>query len=283
MTAPKRMHWLPQFYLRGFRAQDDTGTVPRLWVCSPSRSGPITPRLMRTAEIAVRRHLHSPVRSDAGRDLSVEHKLAELESAVGGIWDRVAKERVPLGDQALRKVLALFVSTLYLRNPQRLTERQALREAIMGLLGPTPNVASSASQGQGTRSELAASLNVALLAEATRRAEALLPRRWIIVTADAHTFATCDAPVVLPDANGAPLALGVKGVTVHLPLSPARFLIIEDSTEPSGYSEASSHFAKVANYNTWLAADRYLLSSRACHVVQQEVREVESEQAPGCE
>jgi hypothetical protein len=50
-------------------------------------------------------------------------------------------------------------------------------------------------------------------------------------------------------------------VTVYLPLSPTRYLMIEESDLPSDYYESKPLFPEGANYRTWTNAERFLISS----------------------
>jgi hypothetical protein len=175
---------------------------------------------------------------------------------------------VPLENASIRKILALFVSTLYLRNPQRMREHQLIHQRITELLGANQLADPNAPAPRRSRpSDFQVPFASDILANARPLAETLLERRWAIVASDAPEFATCDAPVIVHGTGGAPFSLGVVGTTVHLPLSPTRFLIIEDSRAPSGYYASQPGFADEANYNTWIAADRYLLSWHPSHAV----------------
>ncbi len=263
MTVPKAQHWLPQLYLRAFCTRETEGDASRLWVFF--REGPEEPRRMRPAEIAAQNYLYSPQAGDRTRDHTVEQKLGTLEGALGQIWPAVTTGTVDLDNQSVRRILALFVSTLYLRNPQRLADRKMIHRRIGELLG------NETLPLQWSKNDFQKAFTLDILSEARRLAELLLPKRWAVVASDAPDFATCDAPVILQNAERAPLAFGVQGTGVHLALSPTRFLIIDDEDDPEGYYATKPGFAEAMNYQTWVAADRYLLSSRPSDSVLQEI------------
>jgi hypothetical protein len=96
-------------------------------------------------------------------------------------------------------------------------------------------------------------------------ARILVRRRWAVIAADVPAFATCDAPLLLAHRSARRVGFNTKGARITLPLSPTRVLTIDDSTLPNAYYQSQAGFPEAINYQMWLAADRYLLSSIESH------------------
>jgi hypothetical protein len=226
---------------------------------------------MRPKEIAAQNYLYSPKKPDGARDNTVEQRLSELETVLGEIWPAVTTGTVSLESPGLRKGLSLFLSTMYLRNPQRLSDHRYIHRAVSDILGgrslspESVNRSKQPSRQEAGRFEQA--FVSALVEDGRKLAELLLPKRWAVVVSDSPAFATCDAPVVVQGIGNAPFRFGIEGTTVYFPLSPSRFLIIDDEKLPGGYYASKPGFAEAMNYQTWTAADRYLLSSEPSDTV----------------
>jgi hypothetical protein len=276
----KNQHWLPQLYLRSFRAPQTVSPVPRLWVFF--REGPEEPRLTAIEEIAMKRYLYSPPTDAGSRDHSVDQRLEGLETMLGPVWPTVANGYLQLDTDPIRKALALFVATLYTRHPQRIDDFAATHAKLVAFLSRLPedndgNPALTQFEAKGKVHEFDASgwaeftragktehqrsFAQALVPASGDLAKLLLKKRFAIVTSDHPVFATCDAPIVVRNASKEPFGFATKGTVVYLPLSPTRFLILDDEKLPNGYYETQPGFPEAMNYQTWCAADRYLLSA----------------------
>lgn len=280
MSTAKNQHWLPQFYLRAFCTLDSADTFPRLWAFY--RTGPEEPRLMSVEEIATQRYLYSPGENGTNRDHSVDVRLQNLESMFGPIWPSLTQGFLPLENNAIRKALSLFIATLYNRHPLRIKDIQSFHEQFVEALEQMPkdekgNPNVSHVELKGKRIEFDASnwdsykcesklyfhksFTNNIIANSGGIAELLLLKRWAIVVSDEPVFATCDNPLVLANSKKTRFGFKTPGTTIHLPLSPTRFLIIEDRGLPDGYYASQPGFPEAMNYQTWCAADRYLLSA----------------------
>lgn len=266
VTPAKAQHWVPQLYLRPFCSQEDP---TRLWVFF--RTGPEEPRLMRPEEVCAQNYLYAPVGRDGARDHSVDDKLGGLESLIGDIWPEVAYSTVDLDNASVRKALSLFVATLWLRNPQRIADTARLEERIRAFLRTVP-AARYANLTPLNPEQVKAAFAHQILANGRSVAEALLHKRWTVVVADKPIFATCDVPVRVDGARDALLPPAEPESTVTVPLSPTRCLVIKPPDQlPNGYYEGNAEFYQAVNYQTWLAADRYLLSQAQSDTVLRDI------------
>lgn len=281
MSNAKNQHWLPQLYLRAFRVPEAGDAIPRLWTFF--RNGPEEPRLMSVEEVAAQRYLYSPGENATSRDHSADVRLQQLESMLGPLWPHLIEGFPPLDNEAVRKALALFVATLYSRHPRRIGDIRAIHQQIVQALDKLPkdengNPAISHVEVNGYNREFDSSNWLPytragkmhfqksfvgnIVSNSGSIAEILLLKRWAVIVSDEPVFATCDAPIVLANAKKTRFGFGTKGTSLYLPLSPKRFLIIEDPGLPDGYYSSKPGFPEAMNYQTWCAADRYLLSGK---------------------
>jgi hypothetical protein len=104
---------VPQAYLRGFAADESKSKIWRFskHVGDPERK-PIE-------KVAMRHHLYVPRDQVTGeRDDSLEQRLSELERWFADpIWRALQTDVVDLAWPALRKLISLIVSVMYLRTP----------------------------------------------------------------------------------------------------------------------------------------------------------------------
>jgi hypothetical protein len=278
MSATKQ-HWIPKLYLRGFAIPDAPGEEAHIWAFSRTDGDPFT---VSVSKICVQNYLYSPRDAQGRRSDHVERELTKLETTLGLIWPKVATGYLALDDEHVRKILALFIATLYLRNPQRRVEQRQAHDALARFFGSLPpdehgnprvgdveiggrritldtsDWQQFSAQDEDTRHDLFASF---VLQEARGLAEFLLPRRWACVVTDIDAFATSDSPVVLTHPEREHCGFRTPGVTVCLPLSPTRYLLIEESNLPSGYYMSKPGYPEAMNYRTWDNAERWLLSS----------------------
>lgn len=256
------------------------GREPKLWVFARE---PKPPFLTSVANVAVESNLYSPQDASGRRSSEVERRLCELESVLRVIWPQIAWDCVPLERTAVRKALALFVATLYLRNPQRIENCRALHERVVNEFDKLPKdhlgrPAISHVIRDGTTLEFDPAgwetftawresdhrllFSSMIFREARRIAERLLTKRWTIVACDDPVFVTGDVPVCLFNVERERYGFGTAGTQIGLPLSPVRFLLLGDPGLPEGYYAIQPGFAEAMNYLIWTNADRYLLSSQ---------------------
>jgi hypothetical protein len=278
MSATKQ-HWIPKLYLRGFAIHDTPGAEARIWAFPRNEGDPF---VVSVSKICAQSFLYSPKDAQGRRSDHVEQRLAKLEATLGLIWPRVTTGYLSLDDEHVRRILALVIATLYLRNPQRRVEQRQVHSNLVKCFAGLPtdeqgnpkvaeveiggrHIALDTSdwqrfsrQDEDGLHELFASR---ILQEAQGLAEYLLPRRWACVVTDTEAFATSDSPVVLAHPERDHFGFRTPGVTVCLPLSPTRYLLIEESDLPSGYYMSKPGFPEGMNYQTWTNANRFLLSS----------------------
>ena len=223
---------------------------------------------MAVEEVAASRYLYSPLRADQARDHTVDQRLQELETLIGGIWDRLSTEFVDLDSDGVRKALALLLAILYTRHPRRLVDYERSHSDLVAFfdsfpkdLQGLPSITHTVVKGKvrefdptgldsfrSPDKEQRKQFFVEMIIRGTHAAaETLLKKRFAIVVAPAPLFATCDNPLHLDHPTREKFGFGTPGTRVSLPLSPTRYLILEDSGSPNGYYDLRGDFADVAN------------------------------------
>ena len=140
---PKRQHWVPRSYLRHFATPESKVTDdPLVWIFSKEEG---KPTLTSTRQVGAKCYLYSPRLGDDTQLWDMENRLSELDGLIASIWPPLASDFVELhNDIALRKGIALIVSTLYLRHPRRLSEVSEIHSQIVEAMETIPKDESGA-------------------------------------------------------------------------------------------------------------------------------------------
>lgn len=277
MTPKTRQHWVPQFYLRGFASEARADGNAKVWACH--REGAIEPFQVRVENIAAEKDLYRA---------STDARLWEIEDIVGIRWPQIAHEFVDLSSQTLRKAVSLFVATLHLRNRARIAEHAASHDRLIRFLETVPadehgRPAIDCIELQGRQYEVDRTdwshfkqwddsrgrelLCSALESLGGSMAQAILSKRWAVVVDVDGGFATSDAPVILRHPSRMRFSFRTQGTAISLPLSPTRFLVLDDGPGEQGYFATKPGFVEAMNYQTWNAAHRFLISKAPTDIV----------------
>lgn len=270
MGEPKRQHWLPKFYLRSFAIQGTANRKnPQVWVLQRDTGDPFRTGI---SNIAVESYINSPPEADGKRSQRVEQELDRLEGALSLFWPSLATGFIPFQTPPKRRIIALFMATLALRNPvsRKLTTDsfsklarllkenggrpvQAFGEAIK------PDRETIRRLEEPTEQNRAFVDNIRQ--EAQWLAEIFLRKRWAIATSDRPVWATSDCPVYVASQKHARHQLGGKDATIMFPISPTRILVLHDCEGPDGcYHTVPAEQQADFNLITWINAQRFLIS-----------------------
>jgi Protein of unknown function (DUF4238) len=273
MTKPKRQHWVPRLYLSSF-ATPETADLedPYIW-CFHKEAG--EPFCTSIKNVAAETYLYSPLGQDGARSWEMEDKLAGLESAISPLWRALADDFVDLGHETSRKGIALFVATLFLRNPQRLEDHRHLQNEVLVRLKdleptkpplPTlqeqPQPATNAGTNADTDLVLRHGFVDHIRASGRRLAEQLMAKRWAVIYSEEPSFATSDNPLMVTHEDQTLRGLDSLRGTLILPVSPTRVLMLDDSAEPpNAYYKANPYTPGACNGLSMRHSLRFLLSS----------------------
>ena len=107
MSTPKRHHYLPDFYLRGFGEDNRLGVFDRVRNAF---------RTDQPKNIAVERYYYAVERTDGTKDVRIEEALCGLEGEASRIIAKADGRQAITPDE--RTTFALFVALLHTRVPQ---------------------------------------------------------------------------------------------------------------------------------------------------------------------
>lgn len=245
MTVAKRHHTVPQFYLRGFAAEDQKIATVRL----PGERRFV--QSVRKAAAEVR--FYSVEGHEDGPDV-FEKLLSELEGQAARIFEVIMDGVWPL-DPESRMTLALFIAVQAVRGPEQRRNMEHVaaqitrleigyggRDGVKGWFERNRGVSLTDEQAEtlwdqatqlgGPPIHLAPIAHIQQIAEVS---DALLPyvsgRPWTLVRFDQRSLITCDTPVgIVPHPDEDPWAgagfMTAWGITY--PLSRKLGLLMSD-------------------------------------------------------
>jgi hypothetical protein len=293
MSKVKRQHWVSRFYLKQF-AIDKNKKVPQVWNFSKFKGNPF---IVNINDIAVKNYLYSPQDTDGSRDYYMEHKLASLEHTVGMIWNDFANDFIDLDNQSNRKIISLFIATLYLRHPKRLAEYEDFQNKMIEFYktipkdkNGRPDISYLVVKGKEVEFDTTdwekysnptkydkELLFVSYIEDlAIEFAEIFMKKRWSVVFSESKQFITSDNPLVITNSITNKIdnsGFKEKGTALKLPISPTRVLVLDDLyDEPSSqYYPTSENTAVEINTLSWINTHRFMISHRDTDEVIKEI------------
>lgn len=299
MSRPVNQHWVPQFYLREFATPESReAKEAQVWIFSKNETdGP--EQITNIRNICAKRYLYSPIgNSGIGnsgeRDWAVDTRLNDLETLLAQIWKQVAWDFINLADDAVRKALALFVSTTHIRHPSNQEIVKLIHARLVGEFEKvpkkadgTPNIDRFMHENKEYKLDTSAwesykacsddehhrFFTQSILTETNYIADILLKKRWSVVVSDYEHFITSDKPLAIQHQSRQTFGIGTAGAIVSFPLSPTRILIMDDQhQEPCNqYYPLTKENIGAFNYGIWRAGARFMITGRAIPEVWNEM------------
>jgi len=293
----KHQHWAPQFYLRYFATPATRDSKkPQLWIFSKNSTDG-DEKLTSVRNVCGRRYLYSPKQPNGERTWELEDKLCDVETLLSQLWQALATDFVNLGDEHIRKAIALFVAVMHFRHPEIRQDVEKIHKQLVDFYKAAPqredgipNVDSLEIQGKTYKLNTSDWNNYNswnqddhhrffaefVQSEAGSMAIHLLRKRWSVVFSEADTFVTTDKPVVLQHQTRERFGFGTNGTIVSFPLSPTRLLVMDDlHPEPANqYYPLAESNAGSFNFTVWHGASRFLLTGRPLEEVLTEICEL---------
>jgi len=283
---PTKQHYVPEFYLRHFTNND--GRVITYDTLSNSVRESIP------KETAVETNFYS-IQTDSGvyRD-SIEHWLHSVESDAAPLYDRVARGEVLTGQD--RADFAIFLASLYVRTPAMVraaaelagamsqhlsnavfSSRQAFEASMDSFdrsrgLEPNPQERDELFKYYGDKNftlQVSRKMGLRVLGSADKIVEIMMDMAWATFSSVNQHLITSDHPVsvVSPHETAHPVygdgGFLNKHVTVSLPLTPAKVLILKwRADQPAGIYPLDRSTARNLNVQRAFFAERYLYGSK---------------------
>jgi len=294
MSKSVNQHWVPQFYLKEFSTPKTRhAQEPQVWIFSKQDSDDID-RLTNVRNVCAKRYLYSPRDESGQRSWEVDNKLQCVESLLAQIWPQVASDFIDLGNESIRKALALFVATTHVRHPDNRRVLQAIHQKIVESFDELPKNADGSLNVdrfiyKGEEFEIDSSgwesykkwdedehhrfFAETIRAESGNLAEILLKKRWSVVIAESEHFITSDRPVGFQHRSREVFGIGTIGAVVSFPLSPTRILVMDDQhQEPANqYYPLKPDNVGAFNYGIWHAGTRFMITGRPVSEVLSEI------------
>lgn len=232
-SKPVIQHWVPQFYLNYFATPATRDSkIPKvcLWDLDTGRS---IPGATSSRNVCGQRYLYSPEDVSGVRDWSQESDFERIETEVSLLWPDLLVGRVSTSDSAVRRLLAMFVAAMHLRNVgifSMIDRAIELREKLFPLTSEfLANRAATAPDPTHSGRNFAHMLRNGI----ERISEGLTAKRWAILRTNEEVLITSDRPVAFIK-DGHLSVPGKAGGVLYLPLSPSHLLFMDDNITHPG-------------------------------------------------
>ena len=278
MSSPKRHHYIPQFYLRGF-CRDDY-----IWVYDRNLN---KYRRQTSANIGLQKHYYTFETPDGEKDTKIENMLSQIEGYSKPIIDKInSKEKI---DNDEKSSLSVFIGFQSTRIPEFRKSFDDMSEQMMKFVNQmlvsdearTEKLLKNYEEKTGKRTELTVkdfrefiigdeytiefhdnwSLG-SMLYSGFELSKYFLQMDWLILYApDKTSFITSDAPFVLIPPNDydpkRPYGVGIitKGARKIIPLSKSACLMMFDKGETIQTDEISRN--QVRDINLYVTSNCY--------------------------
>lgn len=287
MSKPKKQHWVPRFYLKEFSIHESQNKKEsQVWILSKNEGDP---KIVNIKDIASKRYLYSPQDEDGNRSWEMEEQLASLEGLISQIWPTFANEYLDLNNQSYRKIISLFLATLYLRHPTRLPEQGKLQNWLINFYeknlpkdahGNPVSFQLVSSKGEfdidpsgwknysnPTQYDKEKFFVDTIQASSREIAKVFMKKRWSVICSETKQFITTDNPLIISNRLMGEVknyGLNTKGTTITIPISPIRVLVLDDLfDEPhSQYYPLLEDDGTDINIISWINAHQFMISHR---------------------
>lgn len=273
MQKKKRNHWIPQAYLRSFAADMDRRR--KIWRLGKTAGDP---ELKRIEKVAVDFYLYAPRNRCGDRDYTFEDKLADLENWFADpIWLTLCHDMVDLQWEPLRKMVALMVAVMYLRNPIQLEQTRVLHRQFVEMFSRFPTLPDEMEYNgkvypidpstwpayrDATDDDLKRHW-IDNVGSAVWLAELLMKMRWAVIFAETPVLVTTDHPVTILHPSLRFRGLNDPETTLMFPLSPTRILSMDNRhDQPDSHYYPLRHHPANTNLLLWRGAIEYMFSPR---------------------
>jgi len=295
VSKAKKQHWVPRFYLKEFSIdKPQTKKETQVWIFSKKEGAP---KIVNIKDIAVKRYLYSPKDEDGNRCWKMEEELASLEGLISQIWPTLAHGYLDLSNQSYKKIISLFLATLYLRHPKRLPEQEKIQNWLIDFYdknipkdknGNRVSCQFSTPKGdfileQSNWEDYSNSTQydkekffVDTIKESSMKiVEIFMKKRWSVICSDKKQFITTDNPLIIYNRIFGEVknyGLNTMGTTIIFPISPTRVLVLDDMLdEPHSQYYPLQDEGTDINLLSWVNAHQFMISHRNPDEVNEEI------------
>lgn len=286
MSKQKKQHWVPRFYLKEFSIDESQSKKEsQVWIFSKDEG---EPKIANIKDVAAKRYLYSPKDENGNRCWQMEEKLASLEGVISQIWPTFANGYLDLNNQSYRKIISLFLATLYLRHPKRLSEQEKMQNWLIDFYENNVPKDSSGnpvacqftvkgkkhtldpsdwkSYSNPTQYDKEKFFIETIKESSIDIVEVFLKKRWSVIFSETKQFITTDNPLVITNPLKDEIknyGLNTKGTTITFPISPTRVLVLDDLLdEPDSQYYSLKEKGMDINILLWIDAHQFMISHR---------------------
>lgn len=295
MSNAINQHWVPRFYLKHFSTEESRNKEEsKVWIFSKIEGDP---KLVNIKNIAAKRYLYSPKDEAGNRCWKMEKQFASLEYQLSQIWTIFANDFINLDNQAFRKIISLFLATLFLRHPKRLPEQEKMQNDLIDFYEKnipkdkdgnllscqvitskeefTLDTSGWNSYSNPTKYDKEKFFIDTIRKSSMELVEVLMKKRWSVIYSETKQFITTNDPLVITNHQGeiTNCGLNAKGTTITFPISPTRILVLDDLfDEPhSQYYPLRQDNGVKINILLWKNAHQFMISHRNSDEVMYEM------------
>lgn len=286
MSKPKKQHWVPRFYLKEFSTDEShSKKESQVWIFSKNKGDP---KIVNIKDVAAKRYLYSPKDENGDRSWKMEEELASLEGLISQIWPTFANGYLDLNNQSYRKIISLFLATLYWRHPKRLPEQEKMQNWFIDFYeknlpkdknGKPVTCQFSTPKGDfildpsdwdnysnPTQYDKEKFFVDTIKDLSMDVVEVFMNKRWSVIFSETKQFITTDNPLVISNRIMGEVknyGLNTKGTTITFPISPTRVLIMDDlfDEQHSQYYPLQEDGSDI-NILLWVDAHQFMISHR---------------------
>ncbi|MFT7005362.1 MAG: hypothetical protein ACJAWW_002736 [Sulfurimonas sp.] len=226
--------------------------------------------------MAYSRYLYSPKDTNNIRDSYMEDKLGKIENFLSAtIWKDFANGFIDFNHIQTKRIIALFISLLILRNKSNLEKNENIKNFIVKdiLKHNPPNNTKCAFIIKEKEYPFDINDEINIIENETKYdksiffienidiyskkyMEILLQKQWYIIYSEDKKFITSDKPVI------STLGLQTEGTVIIFPISPTRMLIMDDIGKDSQYNVSDEESYYYFNSIIFSKAYQYVISNK---------------------
>jgi hypothetical protein len=279
MSDPKKQHYVPKFYLKGFCRYG------KLWMYDRDRGNLVQ---LRPETVGIAKDLYTFADEEDRRDVSAERVLSRIENAAAPIIRRIEDgQRITLDEKC---ELALFVGLMRYRVPDFEQEHKEFNDTVVKAIRkemfPSVEAVEAQLARQGDRTDTESARNIfemirdesydvvtnkpyyiaQMLHLGLATGEELATMEWLFVRAPQNSaFITSDDPfLIMPprdyDPETSPRGVGIvtPGVYKGIPLTQKVYLCIQDRGLKMEEWQADRRVVRMINQDTARSHRRFL-------------------------
>ncbi len=249
INEPRKQHFIPRFYIKEFAIEELSKINTKEKKVSTYFKNENLFEERNIKSIFHKQYLYSPKDESGLRNFYFEKKLGSLENGLSLIWKDLATDYIDLNNWRFKKLIAIFLSTLILRHPNKLKEYENMRKFLLNIVlenNPKNNDQcifiiknkehiidiQKMEKEYTSMTEEEKKLEFIEYIEFfnIEFSEILLKKKWSIFITEDY-FISSDNPICITNIEREIYGLDTEGTVIYFPISPTRLLELRDYKE----------------------------------------------------